>query len=78
MEGYVKVNQTENERIAVLEVEVEAMKRDINDMKGDLRIIRDTLLQAKGGWKTLMLVAGLASTVGALLTKFLPFMLVKP
>lgn len=72
------MNSNENERIAVLEVEVEAMKRDMADMKADLRIIRDTLLQARGGWKTLMLVAGLASTVGALLTKALPYLILKP
>jgi len=71
------VTQTENERIAVLETEVEAMKRDMADMKSDLRIIRDTLLQARGGWKTLMLVAGLASTVGAVLAKILPFLTIR-
>ena len=71
------MTQTENERIAVLETEVEAMKRDMADMKSDLRIIRDTLLQARGGWKTLMLVAGLASTVGAVLAKILPFLTIR-
>ena len=72
------MTSNENERIAVLEVEVEAMKRDMGDMKSDVRVIRDTLLQARGGWRTLMLVAGLASTVGAILTKFIPFLFVKP
>lgn len=72
------MTSSENERIAVLEIEVENIKKDIGDLKADVRIIRDTLLQARGGWKTLMLVAGLASTVGALLTKFVPFLLAKP
>lgn len=71
------MTQAENERIAVLETEVEAMKKAMDDMKGDLRIIRDTLLQARGGWKTLMLVAGLASTVGAVLAKILPFLTIR-
>lgn len=72
------MTSNENERIAVLETEMEGMKRSMDDLKLDVRIIRDTLIQAKGGWKTLMLVAGIASTVGALLTKILPFLLVKP
>lgn len=71
------MTQSENERIAVLETEVEAMKKAMDDMKVDLRIIRDTLLQARGGWKTLMLVAGLASTVGAVLAKILPFLTIR-
>lgn len=66
------------ERLAVLETEMDAMKRTMDDMKMDLRIIRDTLIQAKGGWKTLMLVAGLASTVGAALAKIAPFLSFKP
>lgn len=69
---------TPEERLAVLETEMEAMKRSMDDMKSDLRIIRDTLIQAKGGWKTLMLVAGLASTVGAILAKIAPFLTFKP
>ena len=72
------MTQTENERIAVLETEVEAMKRDMADMKSDLRIIRDTLLQARGGWKTLMLVAGISSTVGAFIAKLSPWLGVWP
>lgn len=72
------MSPSENERIAVLEIEVETMKRSMDDVKVDVRIIRDTLLQARGGWKTLMLVAGLASAVGALLSKLLPFLMVRP
>lgn len=66
------------ERIAVLEVQVEGLQKTLDGVSLDVRTIRDTLSQARGGWKTLMLVAGLASTVGALLTKILPFLFVKP
>lgn len=66
------------ERLAVLETEMEAMQRSMKELKDDVRIIRDTLLHAKGGWKTLLLVAGLASTVGAVLAKVAPFLTVKP
>ena len=48
-----------------------ALERDIGDIKTDLREVRDLLAQAKGGWKTLLLVAGVAGTLGALSTKLL-------
>ncbi len=60
-------------RIAVLNTELEHMRRDMDEVKADLKIIRETLQQAKGGWKTLMLVAGISSTVGAFIAKFTPF-----
>lgn len=65
---------TPEERIAILETQVEAMQRSMDDVKSDVRIIRDTLIQAKGGWKTLMLVAGVAGSAGALLAKIVPFL----
>lgn len=65
-------------RIAVLNTELEHMRRDMDEVKSDLRIIRETLQQAKGGWKTLMLVAGLASTVGAMMAKLTPWLGVMP
>ena len=36
----------------------------------DLKAIRSTIDQAKGGWKTVVVAAGLAGTVGALIGKF--------
>lgn len=65
---------TPEERIAVLETEMAAMQRAMDDMRADVRIIRDTLIHAKGGWKTLMLVAGAAGSAGAILAKIVPFL----
>lgn len=59
--------------IAILKTEVEYLKSHLSEIKDDTREIKETLHQAKGGWKTLMLVAGIASTVGALMAKVLPF-----
>ena len=64
-------------KVAVLETEMRVVKDDVAEIKTDVRAIRDTLSQAKGGWKTLMLVGGMAGAVGALLGKFLPFFMVK-
>lgn len=60
--------------IAILKTEVDYLKTHINEIKSDTREIKETLSQAKGGWKTLMLVAGISSTVGALAAKVLPFL----
>ena len=64
--------------IAVLETELNHVRKDLDQVKDDLKIIRDTLAQAKGGWKTLMLVAGISSTVGALLAKAAPWFILGP
>lgn len=64
--------------IAILKTEVEYLKGHINEIRTDTREIKETLHQAKGGWKTLMLVTGIASTVGALFAKFVPFLSIFP
>lgn len=64
--------------IAVLKTEVAFLKDHIAEIRSDTREIKETLTQAKGGWKTLMLVAGVASTIGALLAKFIPFLSIFP
>lgn len=60
--------------IAILKTEVEYLKGHITEIRSDTREIKETLHQAKGGWKTLMLVAGISSTVGALAAKIAPFL----
>ena len=60
--------------IAILKTEVEYLKGHITEIRSDTREIKETLHQAKGGWKTLMLVAGISSTLGALFAKFAPFL----
>jgi prefoldin subunit 5 len=60
--------------IVRLEVEVEHMTRAINNLTSmlneqakTLAAIQKTLSEARGGWRTLMLVGGAASTIGALI-----------
>lgn len=64
-------------KVAVLETEMKTVKDDVHDIKTDVKAIRETLAQAKGGWKTLLLVGGAAGAVGAVLGKLLPFLPVK-
>ena len=64
--------------IAVLRTELEYVRKDLDEVRTDLKAIREVLSQAKGGWKTLMLVAGLSSTIGALLAKLAPWAALAP
>ena len=70
----------EQRTIGRLEAQIEALqkqaaKQDAQNVQimTDLREIRETLASAKGGWKTLVAVAGVASAVGAIASKFAPF-----
>lgn len=64
----------EGERLAALEVHYKHMKEDVAALKGDVKAILSTLAEAKGGWKTLLMVGGAAGAMGALIGKFLPFL----
>lgn len=65
-------------QIAVLKTEVEYLKRAITEIGNDTKEIKETLSQAKGGWKTLLLVAGVSSAVGAVLVKLMPWFILAP
>ncbi len=45
------------------------IEADVREMKGDVRAIRDTLTQAKGGWKLIALVVAISGAVGAVIAK---------
>ena len=65
--------ETTDKDIGRLEGRMASVERDLSGMKTDLRCILKTLNEARGGWKTLLLAAGVAGTAGAFITKFLPF-----
>ena len=45
------------------------LEREMAETRSCLKEIHELALQAKGGWKTVMLLAGIAGIVGALATK---------
>lgn len=55
--------------------DMDRMARDIDEIKKSLAEINRTLSEAKGGWKTMMAVAGLASAVAAVLGFFTHYLL---
>src|SRR3990172_3457498 len=56
-------------QIGRLEAQVANLERDAIEIKGDLKALVATANQARGGWKTLILVAGAAGAAGALASK---------
>jgi hypothetical protein len=61
--------------IGNLEARVQAVETDVQAMRIDVREIRDALVGVKGGWRVLMIVIGLAATMGAALGKYVPLVL---
>ena len=59
--------------IGRLEGRMVSVETDISSMKTDIRCILKTLNEARGGWKTLLLVEGVAGTMGAVASKLLSF-----
>lgn len=57
-----------------LSARVGAMETDLKDMKIDVRTIRDEIVGAKGGWRAVVLIAGISGTLTAAAMKFLPFL----
>lgn len=55
-----------------LEARMQNVESELQAMRQDVREIRDALVGVKGGWRTLMIVVGLATTAGALLGRYLP------
>lgn len=64
--------------IGEMTARIQHLETTVTEMREDLRTIRDTLLQARGGWKTLMLVAGISATIGGLLAKIVPLLSFMP
>ena len=56
-----------------LQVEMVEVKTDLHEMKADVKALLALANQTKGGWKTIMIVAGVAGTMGALAAKIFPF-----
>lgn len=56
------------------DAQLEDLDRRVERIENKLDEIITSIHEAKGGWKTLMLIGGAAGAMGALLGKFLPFL----
>lgn len=55
--------------VGALEARMQTVEQEIHAMRQDVREIRDALVTARGGWKTLTLVIGFSITFGAILSR---------
>ena len=60
--------------IGNLEARMQTVESELHAIRQDVRDIRDALVTAKGGWRTLLIVISLATTIGALLDRYLPLL----
>ena len=57
-----------------MDAQVEQLTKDVHTLKETVETMRDMMQQAKGGWRTLMFLAGIAGSVGAMLSWILAHM----
>lgn len=69
----------ERDRLRTIEVQMQAVLKDYDDMRLELKevikrldAIGNTLSEAKGGWRVLMLVGGAGAAIGGAIVKFVP------
>jgi chromosome condensin MukBEF ATPase and DNA-binding subunit MukB len=60
-----------------LEARMQTVEQELHAIRSDVREIRDALVGMKGGWRTLLMVISLATTIGAVLDRYLPQLLVQ-
>jgi chromosome condensin MukBEF ATPase and DNA-binding subunit MukB len=60
----------ERDRLARLEVEMTLVKETLGDIRRDTREVRDAVLNAKGGWRTLAVLGGVSAAIGGVIAKF--------
>jgi hypothetical protein len=70
-------NEFNAQEFGRLQAEVSAQRRDLDRMATSLETmaqaleaVQHQLAEAKGGWKTLLMVGGAAATFGAVIAKF--------
>ena len=56
-----------------LEGRVDALEDELHEIKADVKAILALVNQARGGWKTLVVVGAVAGAAGALVTKLSMF-----
>lgn len=54
------------------DAEISQLKDDMRELKEDVHEIKLMLSEARGGWRVIMLIAGVAGTIGAILSQLVP------
>ncbi len=57
-----------------IQSDIANLKGDLGGLHADERTVRDAMSQAKGGWRVIVAVDAISGVLGALLSKFIPFL----
>jgi chromosome condensin MukBEF ATPase and DNA-binding subunit MukB len=60
--------------VGKLEARMETVESELHAIRSDVREIRDALVGARGGWKTMTVCVAIAASMGAMIGKSLPFL----
>ena len=61
-----------------VQARLEELERGQDQIKRDVREIRDVVVSVKGGWKTIAVIASLSAAIGALVTKIAAWLMMLP
>ena len=59
--------------VGALDARIAALEHDLNELRADVRVIRDVLVGLKGGWRTLSLIVALSASMGAGISRLSDF-----
>lgn len=61
-----------------MEAEIQNLNATVQVLAADVREMKETMAEARGGWRTLLLIGGviatLSSILGGVVAKFAPFL----
>jgi hypothetical protein len=60
--------------VGALQARMENVEAELQAIRSDVREIRDALVTARGGWRTLSIVIALSMSIGAAAAKLAPIL----
>lgn len=67
-------SEENHQQLGALMAKVENIEADVAEMRSDVKESRNTLAEAKGYWKMLVIISGFSATVGALVATWFPWL----
>lgn len=64
--GGLRSNMSTEREIGRVQARMNAFEKDLDEIKADVRQIRDVVISVKGGWRTILLMASVSAAIGAL------------
>ncbi len=60
--------------VGKLEARMETVEVELQAIRSDVREIRDALVGARGGWRTMTVLLAVAASLGAIIGRALPYL----